>query len=294
MKKSVMLLLLCAMTVMLLSGCYFNVDLGFGNYMTGESYPNAENYETGAFTYDADEVQSVEVYWRSGKVEIVESDEDELTVNESGGEMDEEKSMHYLVEDGVLKIRFCASGAKIHVDPPEKHLTLEIPKGIDVSVHTTSAPIHAESLTQNSILFSAHSGNTELGSVDAADTNLSSSSGRICVAVTSAQALKCKTSSGSVCIEKLAADACSIETSSGNVNLGLLSADNVEIHTSSGKVNLTVPEYGAEVAYTTSSGNLHTNISYERKGDLYVFGDGEAEISVDSSSGNLNIEEHKQ
>lgn len=290
MKKIVMLVLLCTMAVLLLSGCYFNVDFGIGNYMTGESYPNAENYKTGAFTYDADEIKSVEVYWRSGKVEIVESDENKLTVSESGEEMDEDKSMHYLLEDGILRIRFCASGAKINVVPSDKHLTIEVPKGIDLSIHTTSAPLQAETLTQNTILLAAHSGNMELGSIDVTDIDLSSSSGRISTEDISAQTLKCNTSSGSVHMEKLSAETVGIETNSGNVNLGLLSTDNVEIQTFSGKVNLKVPECGAEVAYTTSSGNLHTNIAYKRKGDLYVFGDGASNITVETSSGNFQIQ----
>lgn len=291
MKKIVMLLLLCIVTAVILSGCYFSVDFGIGNYLTGESYPDAENYETGAFTYDADEIQFLEIYWRSGKIEIIESDKDELIVSESSGEMDEDKSMmHYLLENGVLRIRFCASGAKINVVPSDKHLTIEVPKGIALSIHTTSAPVQAETLAQNSILISTYSGNMDLGSIDATDVNLSSNSGKISANHISAETLKCKASSGSVHIESLAADMVGAETGSGNVSLELISADNVEIHTSSGKTELQLPEYGAEVSYTAQNGKFHCNAAYERKGDLYVFGNGESKISVDSSGGNLNIE----
>lgn len=83
--------------------------------LTGETYPNAEKYQTGAFTYNVADIKAVEVYWRSGEVEITESGDSELHVKESGGELSEDIAMHYLLDDGVLRIRFCKSGAKIQV-----------------------------------------------------------------------------------------------------------------------------------------------------------------------------------
>lgn len=293
MKKIAVLLLVCTLMAVTLSGCYFNEDFGIGNYMTGESYPDAGNYQTGTFSYDTAQVQTVEVYWRSGKIEIVESDEAELKVSESGGELSEDASMHYWVDDGVLRIRFCASEAKIHVKPSDKHLTIEVPKGIVLSIHTTSAPVWVGTLTQNSILISTHSGNIEIDSMDATDIDLSSSSGRISVEDISAESLRCHTSSGSVHMKNFAADTSYVETGSGNIELGLIAAESMEIYTSSGKTDLQLPECGAEIAYTTSSGNLHCVVEYQCKGDLYVFGNGESKISVDTSSGNLNIKETK-
>lgn len=86
------ILLLCALMAALLSGCHIgNVSLGIGDYITGEEYPNAENYQTGTFTYNADEIKAVEVYWRSGEVEITEPDASELHVRESQGNFDVKK-----------------------------------------------------------------------------------------------------------------------------------------------------------------------------------------------------------
>lgn len=289
--KLFIMLLALSLTAVLLSGCEFHASVGIGNYVTGERYPNAEAYQTGAFTYEADTVNSVEIYWRSGEVEIVESDRAELSGYESGGELPEDTAMHYLLEDGTLRIRFCESGAKIQVNPNDKHLTIEVPKGIDLSLHTTSAPVKADTLEQNSILISAHSGSTELGTVKAESLDLSSSSGSIRADSISAQTLKCNTSSGSVRIDGLETDMADLETSSGCVDLVLTAASQVDIRTSSGKTSLRLPEGGAGIAYTASSGKLHTEMTFERKGDLYVFGNGESKITVDSSSGNLEIQQ---
>lgn len=80
------------------------------------------------------------------------------------------------------------------------------------------------------------------------------------------------------------------ETSSGCVDLVLTAASQMDIRTSSGKTSLRLPEGGAEIAYTASIGKLYTEMTFERKGDLYGFGNGESKITVDSSSGNLEIQ----
>lgn len=287
--KLITLLLVLTLAAILFSGCELHISFGIGSYVTGESYSNAEAYQTGAFTYEADEVKSIEIYWRSGEVELIESDEAELSARESGGELPEEAAMHYLLEDGTLRIRFCKSGAKLHVHSNDKHLTIEIPKGIDLSVHTTSASVKADALHQNSILISAHSGRTELGSAEAESIDLSSSSGSIRAESISAQTLKCSTSSGSVQIDALAAERADVGTSSGSVDLTFTAAVQADIRTSSGRTSLRLPEGGAEIAYSASSGTLHAAGNFEQNGDLYVFGRGESRITVKSSSGSLVI-----
>ncbi len=284
------ILLLCALMAALLSGCHIgNISLGIGDYITGEEYPNAENYQTGAFTYNADVIKAVEVYWRSGEVEITEPDASEFHVRESGGELSEDIAMHYLIDDGVLRIRFCASGAKIQVNATDKHLSLEVPKGIELSVHTTSALVKVDTLEQNDILIAAHSGSTKLGTVTAESVDLSSSSGSVDLGIVSAKKLECSTSSGFVTMGDVNSETVEITTSSGSVELALTEVPTAAIHTSSGKVNLALAKGGAEVLYTSNSGKLFTDRTYERKGDLYVFGSGESKLTVETSSGNLEI-----
>ena len=309
MKKVVIGLLLCSLVIAMLSGCRVNISIRTNDTLTGETYPNAEKYQTGAFTYNAADIKAVEVYWRSGEVEITESDNSELHVKESGGELSEDIAMHYLLDDGVLRIRFCKSGAKIQVNAADKHLSLEVPKGIDLSVHMTSALVTADSLDQNNVLIAALSGSTELGTVTADTIDLSSSSGSICAASLSAQSLKCSASSGSVDIgvvsvetldcstssggvtmDSVVSATANITTSSGSVDLTLTKVPSTEIYTSSGTVDLALTKGGAEVLHTTNSGKLLTDRAYNRKGDLYVFDEGESSITVETSSGNLKIQ----
>lgn len=301
-------LLLCALAAMLLFGCGINITTGLDGFLTGEEYPDAEKYQTGTFTYSTDGLTAVEVYWRTGAVEIVETEGAELRVSESG-ELPESSAVHSFLDGGVLRIRFCASGAEICVKPTEKHLRLEVPKGINLSIHTTAATVTADTLEQKNVLISAHSGKTSLGTVTADSVDLSSSSGDICADNISAQTLKCSvssgtvalnavsvgaldcaTSSGTVDIDGIHAETVEIGTSSGNIKAALAEVPDAELCTSSGNVTVALGESGAAVLYTTSSGKLRTDRTYERKGDLYVFGDGESKLTVETSSGNFEIQ----
>ena len=75
------------------------------------------------------------------------------------------------------------------------------------------------------------------------------------------------------------------------MELSLSAVLQLDVHTSSGKTVLRLPKDGAEIAYTASTGKMYMAESFDRKGDLYVFGSGKARITVGSSSGNLEIQE---
>ena len=251
--RIIAVLFLLSMAAVLLSGCQYQPLLELGSLIAGESYPDAESYKTGAFSYHADEVTAVEVYWSTGAVELIESDSPELSVRESGVVLPEEAAMHSFLEDGILKIRFCESGVMVIVHPNNKRLTLELPENIDLSVYTTSAPVEAAALDQNSVLISARSGRTELGRVNAGSVSLSSSSGSICAGSIETQSLECNTFFGLVQIDDLQVETANLDTGSGGVELMLSSVSRLNIHTSSGQTVLGLPRYGAEVSYTTES-----------------------------------------
>lgn len=283
------ILLALVLASALLTGCRFPSALGAGGWITGESYPHAEGYQTGSFSYCADAVTAVEIDWRSGAVEIVESDRAELRVRESGSGLPAASAMHYMLGDGTLRIRFCASGARIRVQDSDKRLTVEVPQDIALSVRTTSAPITADTLTQHSVLISARSGGIRLGTVSADSIDLSSSSGAIRAESIAARTLSCHSSSGSLRLGTLTAATAELDTSSGVVAATLAAVAQLDVRTASGKTQLSLPRDGAEIAYTAGSGRLRTEQPFDRKGDLYVFGGGEARITVASGSGNLEV-----
>lgn len=307
-EKKCVAALLCALVMLMLSGCQAEQITWTGDKLKSDTYPDAEKYQTGALTYRADEVHAIEVHWRSGEVEIIESDSGELHGSESGVDLPENVTMRWLLEDGVLQIRFCASGETVQFNPDDKHLRLEVPKGINLLVNTTAAPVKADALNQKELMITVFSGNIMLGRVTAEKIDFSSSSGEIRADSISGEALQCSTSSGAVAfdhvavgtlacstssgrvtIDSMAAEKFNVKTSSGGVRLTLAQAATGDVHTSSSKVVLTLPEGGAAVNFTSSSGKLLFDGVYHRQGNLYEFGDGESQLTVQTSSGNLEV-----
>lgn len=322
-KSFIIVTLIFALAILTLSACSFSHSLE-----RCTNYPDSEKYSIGDFTYSASEVRSVEIDWLFGAVKIEESESDELSVAESGEELSDEESLHYLLEDGVLKIMFAQSGALVNLRSEDKILSVQIPSGIRLSVFTTSASVSSDTLTQNSIRISTASGRTDLGKLSAEGVELESTSGAIRAQDITANSFECNTTSGSLKINSLTAQNASVistsgsvdlrraeipdvyvQSTSGSIDLALASASDVKIRSTSGSVELTLSAVsdadirtssakttlhltggGAELSYRTTSGSLITSEPYSKKGGLYIFGDGESKISVESTSGSLEVE----
>lgn len=323
MKKILILGLVISMA--LLGGCAWSV--GKLGVISGDRYDDAASYQIGSFSYAAQAITKVNVNWRSGRVEIIESDAEELSVSESGRSLNDAAAMHYLLKDGVLNIQFCASGANVTVLSTNKQLRLEVPRGVEISVQTTSAPIVADTLEAKDVFAASHSGDISFGSVQAGEIELSSSSGKIhaertiadsvscetasgtidlgaleaayaaihsssgklCCDSVAVDALEAKTSSGSITLHDISESSVNIESSSGSVELAVSEKSSLSVCTSSGSVALTLPQAGAEVRHSAASGRLKTNAVYLKSGDTYIFGEGESAVDVRSSSGSLRI-----
>ena len=222
------------------------------NNVTVETYENAEEFQTGNFSCDADEVKTIEIYWRSGNINIEDCDENNISVSESGENLSEDEQLHYCLKDGTLEIRFAMSGEKLNISPNNKCLQVRIPKSIDLNVHSTSADVIAEKLEHDNILIATMSGNVEVTEIVSNNADFSSNS--------------------------------------GDISFGNIIDSNIVVKTASGDIMLSLPDDGITVDYATDSGKLKTQQEYEKIGDLYKFGKGCADLMVRSSSGNLKIE----
>ena len=61
------------------------------------------------------------------------------------------------------------------------------------------------------------------------------------------------------------------------------------ITTASGDVELSLPEKGAKIKYTTTGGELETDLDHKKTGNIYVFGDGKTNLTIQSTNGDLMI-----
>ena len=120
----------------------------------------------------------------------------ELSVRESGSTLPEDAAMHTLPENGVLRIHFCASGAKIRKNAAKEHLHLEVPAETNLSILTMSAPVQAAALDPRILLIAAFSGGVRIDALTAETARIAASSGSVHLTLTDAPSTEIQTSSG--------------------------------------------------------------------------------------------------
>ena len=301
-RNSVVLLLLFSL---LLSSCLRVVRTEAVIDFRADEYPEESGYSTGDFFLSSEGIEKVEVWWDAGSVGISTGD-GFVSASESGKDLSGDDSMHWRLSDGVLTIRFSASGRRVKLKESDKNLHLVLPEGADISVSTSSSPVRAGELKGGNIAISTQSGNVSLASVKAESLSVCTSSGSVGIGETGAESIVCSTLSGRVDLSSLTTERLALSSSSGPVKIGKLSGGEAEVSSVSGSVSITVsvvqslsvktssgdvvlvlPENSAGVLFSTRSGRF--------TGDCGYASSGERSVEVETSSGNLTvIRNHKE
>ena len=228
-----------------------------------ENFKNEAKYSIGNFTYNADEIDKIEINWVSGNINLVESENETLSVSEKEDALKDNQKMRYLIEGRVLKIQFWKAKYRANVKSELKNLTIEIPKNIELKINQVSGNVKSESLTLKNLDVNIVSGNVVIGSLTSNDVHVDSVSGQ-------------------VKIDSLEGKDVYVDSVSGNVLVGFSSAKKVIIDSTSGDVRLKLHGLGATIKFSSVSG---------RYGNNKTFGDGSCEINVSTTSGDLKVEE---
>ncbi len=286
----------------LLSGCQRIVRPDALIDFRTDEYADEDEYSTGAFSLSSEGIERVEVWWAAGSVGISAGDS-VISAFESGKSLSEDDCMHWRLFDGVLTIRFAASGRSVKLNESDKDLFLTLPEGTDAAVHTSSATVRAGELKGGSIAISTLSGAVSLASVKAERIAVSTSSGSVGIGKAEAESIVCITLSGSASLSSVSAGSLTLSSSSGPLEIGELSAGKAEISAVSGSVSVAVSDC-ASLYVRTSSGNvvlslpeneaavLFSSRSGRFTGECEVSGEGEVE--VETASGNLTVLNKKQ
>lgn len=152
--KSLSALLILALLLALCAGCTIHINPSAG-ITTNDSfhystYDNAADYTAGRFTYQAEDIRAVRVYWVAGSIDLIEKNSAELSVSDSADNRSQEAQLHSLLRDGILTIHYCASDYRGEMQSEWKQLTLEIPCGIELTIENVSAPIQRPHLPHRS------------------------------------------------------------------------------------------------------------------------------------------------
>ena len=247
---------------------------------------------------DSTNIDSVEVDWLAGHVEVALHDGGDIEFYESGSgtlTITPDYQMRYSVDGRVLKIRFARPGVNFIgvFRNLSKTLTLSIPKALyleRLSVDTVSASVAIYGLDADSIA-------------------VNTTSGRIAVSDVGAESLRANTVSGRVELSKVNIGEARIQTISGRIEAngefesfvsdsvsGASSAEcaemprRVTMETVSGSITLRIPENdGFEVRYKRVSGSFNCDFEVTHSGNKAIHKDGGAVFSFSTVSGGMNI-----
>ena len=292
----------------------------------GMVYNDADKYTAGSLTYNSSDINRVEVHWVSGSVDIKQG-EGELHVSEANENLSEDEQMHWMISDGTLYIQFCKSGHFFN-SFEKKELHLEIPRGVQIDVETTSADIFADELDVKKAGINTVSGKARFGNFSGEEIGFNATSGDInvdlikCAALgvntvsgnasfgsfsgeelgfnttsgnLNADSLECaslgvNTVSGDAKIGGMKADRADFSSTSGNVILSLLKPAEIKVNTTSGKTHLSLNDAGAKIHLSGVSAKFVSKLEYTKNGDEYTIGSGETEVRVSSTSGDVYVE----
>jgi len=249
--------------------------------LTGCSLPSfrfsddGRNYEAG----DADvtgTVRNLEIDWASGSVHVLAGDVDSVEIREvTSKEAEPDQQVHWCLQNGTLYVRFSAPNMINSSLSLKKELTVTIPKNLtlkEVEVDSASAEVLLDGFTADIIAVDTASGDITCHA-SATDIEIESSSGAIDL-----------TQRGS-------AKEVSLENASGKILADIEKIAELSIESASGRVTLRVPEdSGFTMELKQASGGLESALPLQLKGDRLIAGDGSAEFSVETSSGDVKIE----
>ena len=226
-------------------------------------------------------ITALDIDWISGEAEIlVTNDSDILVREQSERGISASYAMVASEQDGVLKVRYAEDTFLTLPDLPPKKLVVRLPRTVaenltEVRLSSVSADFDVAALTvKNSLVFDSVSGDLETEFITADSAEVNAVSGKIDLDGSFRQVTGSSTS--------------------GEVDLALRKCpDKIELTTVSGDVDLELPRNtGFTLHYSTVSGDLESDfpLATERNGG-HIYGDGGGRITIDTTSGDLNIEE---
>ncbi len=221
-------------------------------------------------------ISNLDIEWSYGTVLVEYWDNPYICATESAEkELTDSDQMRHRLWNNTLSIKSQPSMFGFFISSPEKHLTVYLPRGTELSEFRISAA----------------SGAVTVNGISAKKANLDSASATLSLPLCSFDILDVDTASGDLSFQG-SARRINLDTASGDLFLTLQNApEEMEIDTASGNADLLLPATlpGFRLEFDTASGKLEIPAETHRYGDEMTYGDGSSEINMDSASGNLKI-----
>lgn len=262
MKKQLLMFPLLGLMASLLSGC--------GTIMF--VYPDAEKYTAGNITYEDAVVNTINIDWISHNITLLEDENATgITIYEETSLTDENAFVHTYLHDGILEVKYFASGYICHVWNYTKDLTITYKPGLEkLNVNLTSGEFKANSIHADTFKLNLTSGRVNIDDIQSSNIDINMTSGN--VAITNANT------------NTFASD-----LTSGTLRVGFETLEAGTIRLTSGTVEMALPESGGSVKVAKTSGSVTVNRECVIDDNTYKIGDGSANINVSMTSGDLTI-----
>lgn len=293
------------------------IDLNFwGN--TSYRYANESRYSVGEASMDIKDVIAIQVDWIDGGVTVVTGGTDQVSFSETAArQLKEEYRLRYYLEDGVLHIKYCASGARFDFGRgPNKQLTIVVPESTvltELKVSTVSGEIDATGAQAATLRLNTTSGTVRLEQFSGQNAEVHSVSGTVRLAGVNAPDLTVESVSGETRLEQVTSDRLGVECISGSIRVtgsqvGELRCETVsgsvilepgttvqriDVESVSGSVRVSLPETisGFVARYSTVSGGFDCDFPVEiPQKNKAVYNGGGIDIEVSTVSGGIRIE----
>ena len=280
--------------------------------------PFAEGYDYsgGEYSFDYEEINSVDVQWTSGMVYVQSWSGDCIQVQEfADSELSERTRMSCAVADGhTLEVRY-RTGGVLNRMKGSKWLMVLVPDGMleKLDIETASADVQicgleltgldastasgiisaAECYTQTANLTTI-SGNMELSTLYAESLVLGTTSGYLNGTAVSAGEVGASSVSGDIYLHSVGnMENAQLSSVSGDIYLALedSTAQSIGVNSTSGDITLCVPyDLGFTMDYSTVSGDLSNGLSEMlRQNGKYICNGGGCNLQVNTVSGDLDI-----
>lgn len=252
-----------------------------------EKYDNEDLYLCGNQEY-TDEITSIDISWKCGLIKFIESEDNKIVIEEDNN-LEDSKKVHSYIDNGTLYVRFWQSGKKDKVKAKDKNLTIKYPKCKDISIVGTSCILVADNINCNNLDITTTSGTITIGSINAGNINIGTTSGAITIGSLSVDNINIETTSGSFECGNINASILNFGATSGSFDAEINKASIISINGTSSSVNLKLGDFGSTITYQSTSGSFLCTKEHSTINGKTVIGDGSCMISVNTTSGSLNI-----
>lgn len=284
-------------------------------------YKDSGLYSEGSVKTDAQSIDSIEINWICGSVNVATHSGNEIeiseSINDSTASLNSDNSMRYLIKDNELTVQFTKSHSffeRLFSKGESKQLTVLIPEsgfnGKEFTVNTATADSVINSVMCEELKIENVSGNIEINNCTSKDKiRIENVSGKVTVNNIQTDKLDISTVSGNVELKAAQSNDADFESVSGKINaegsfkeldgetvsgsyniVSSTALDKISFDSVSGKFSLNMPENsGFTVDIDAISGDFNTDFPITSSKGKKIFGDGSADYDFDVVSGDVTI-----